>query len=72
MYYNNKTDLDLLIKIIEGKANPSETKLFEEWLEQSGKNADEYETLKSLWEKTGSYGTPKIPNPDLMWDKILD
>ncbi|MDR3668534.1 MAG: FecR domain-containing protein [Ignavibacteriaceae bacterium] len=71
MKYKNNTDLELLIRIIEGKANPSDKKLFDGWLNQSEKNILEYETLKSLWKKTGSYETPEPPNPDFMWNSIL-
>jgi transmembrane sensor len=71
MNYKDKIDQDLLIKIIEGKANPSELKSFNEWLGKSNQNIHEYDALKSLWEKTGSYKTPDAPNPDLMWNKIL-
>jgi transmembrane sensor len=70
MHYKNKIDLDLLIKNIEGKANPSEIKLFNDWLKESNKNVSEYESLKFLWEKTGSFQTPEPPNPDLMWNNI--
>jgi len=72
MKNNNKTDLDLQIKIIEGKANPSDIKLFNDWLGQSNKNVREFESLKSLWEKTGFYKSTEPPNPDLMWNIIKE
>lgn len=71
MKHNNKTDLDLLIKIIEGEATPSEFKLFNDWQKESDKNVREFESLKLLWEKTGSFKSPDPPNPDLMWNNIL-
>ena len=63
---------DLLIKIIEGRNDPSENNLLNEWLNQSYKNVREFKSLKLLWEKTDSSKVPKIPNPDLMWDNILE
>lgn len=71
MKYKSKIDQDLLIRIVEGKANLSDIKLFEEWSGHSRKNVREYEALKSVWEKTGSYQSPQVPNPDLMWNIIL-
>jgi ferric-dicitrate binding protein FerR (iron transport regulator) len=72
MKHKYKIDYNLLIKIIEGKANPAESKLFDEWLHQSYYNVTEYESLKCLWEKTDSLKVREIPNPDLMWDNILN
>ena len=72
MKEKNKMEQDLLIKIIEGKTDPTHITLFNDWLGQSDKNVQEFKSLKLLWEKTDSYKTPKTPNPDLMWDSIVE
>src|ERR1035438_10431303 len=72
MRHKIKIDQILLFRIIEGKSNPADIKLFNKWLEQSDNNAVEYESLKFLWKKTGFYKAPEIPNPDLMWDNIIE
>src|ERR1039457_1387368 len=72
MKYKNKTDLELLIRIIEGKTFPDDIKIFDEWLNQSDANVHEYESMKLLWGKTNSYIIPEHPNPDLMWNNIQE
>jgi transmembrane sensor len=72
MKHKDKTDLNLLIRVIEDKANSSDITLFNEWLNQSGDNAREFESLKAIWVKTGSIKTPLVPDPDLMWNKIQE
>jgi transmembrane sensor len=66
---DNNTSQELLIRIIQGKANPKDVSLFNDWLRLSDNNILEYESLKLIWEKTESH-VPDIPDPDLMWNKI--
>ena len=72
MKYKNITDNNLLIRIIEGETDPTEVRLFNEWLGQSENNQREFESLKLVWERTDSYKVPDIPNPDLMWNNISE
>jgi transmembrane sensor len=72
MKLNIKTDLNLLIRIIEKKADPADLILFNEWLEQSKNNVLEYESIKLIWEKTKFYKEPGVPNADLMWNNIIE
>jgi transmembrane sensor len=70
MKHKNKSDLDLIISVIEKRANPYQLNIFNEWLEQSPDNLKEYESLKLIWEKTGYVKTVNLPSPDLMWNNI--
>jgi transmembrane sensor len=72
MKNKNKLDEDILIKIIKGQADPENLKIFNGWLENSDSNATEFESLKLLWEKTGTYKTVSIPDSDVMWTRILE
>lgn len=72
MRHKIKTDQNLLIRIIEGKAEAEDIKLFKKWLEQSDNNVVEYESLKLLWGKTGFNKVLGIPNPELMWNNVCE
>ena len=72
MKQKDKTDLNLLIRIIENKADSGDLDLFNKWLVQSDYNDREFKTLRTIWEKTGSIKSPLPPNPDLMWNSIKE
>jgi transmembrane sensor len=72
MKHNIKTDLNFLIRIIEKKADPADLILFNDWLGQSNDNALEYESVKLVWEKTKYHKEQKVPDPDLMWNNIIE
>ncbi|MDR3610385.1 MAG: FecR domain-containing protein [Ignavibacteriaceae bacterium] len=67
---HNKTNHDLLIRIINGTASPKDINLFDEWLNQSEKNIQEFNSIKFLWMKTDAYKVPQIPDPEIMWNNI--
>jgi transmembrane sensor len=60
---NTKEDLDLLFKVLEGKALESEHRKFNEWLEKSAANREFFEELKAMRQSVlleqSSYDTPQ-------------
>ena len=43
---------NLIIKILSGKANNTDIRSFNDWLNQSKKNEEEFYKLKNLWDLT--------------------
>ena len=43
---------NLIIKILSGKANNTDIRSFNDWLNQSEKNEEEFYKLKNLWDLT--------------------
>ncbi|MDP3682776.1 MAG: hypothetical protein Q8S01_02490, partial [Ignavibacteria bacterium] len=63
-------DSQFLIKIIKSEANQEEKQLFENWLNESDENKEEFGTLVLLWKKVADSKLPPIPDQALQWEKI--
>ena len=63
-------DSHFLIKIIKNEATEDEKKLFENWLNESDENKEEFGTLVLLWKKVGDSKLPPLPDQSLQWEKI--
>jgi ferric-dicitrate binding protein FerR (iron transport regulator) len=64
---NNEIFGRLCIKVLTGNINPEESKLLHDWLSLSEENRNEFEKLKSVWEKTGFSGMPESPDIETEW-----
>ncbi|MCK9425801.1 MAG: FecR domain-containing protein [Ignavibacteriaceae bacterium] len=63
-------DSQFLIKIIKSEANQEEKQLFENWLNESDENKEEFGTLVLLWKKVADSKLPPIPDQDIQWAKL--
>lgn len=63
-------DSQFLIKIIKNEANQEEKQFFENWLNESDENKEEFGTLVLLWKKVADSKMPPIPDQNLQWEQI--
>lgn len=63
-------DSHFLIKIIKNEASEEDKKLFENWLNESDENKEEFGTLVLLWKKVADSQMPSLPDQILQWEKI--
>lgn len=63
-------DSHFLIKIIKNESSEEDKKLFENWLNESDENKEEFGTLVLLWKKVADSQMPTLPDQILQWEKI--
>jgi ferric-dicitrate binding protein FerR (iron transport regulator) len=74
-YMNNETSYNdywmLATKYLSGEAGQEETNALKEWIEKSPANREAFETLKEIWEKSGSLSKEELINLDAEWDLLV-
>lgn len=63
-------DSHFLIKIIKNESSEEDKKLFENWLNESDENKEEFGTLVLLWKKVADSQMPTLPDQFHQWEKI--
>ena len=63
-------DSHFLIKIIKSEADQEEKQLFENWLNESDDNKEEFGTLVLLWKKVADSKMPAVPDQNMQWEQI--
>jgi len=71
----NDKDIDenLLLQYLLGKANETDRRSVEEWLEKEEGNRKQLDQLEALWLRTGQLDPPPLPvDVDAAWDRFSE
>jgi transmembrane sensor len=63
-------DSQFLIRVIRNEVGPEEREFFENWLEQSEENKEEFSNILLLWDKFQYSHLPQPPPQQEQWEKI--
>jgi transmembrane sensor len=67
--YNKQYQI-LCVKSISGKISDDEKSFLENWLAESEENRNEFDRIKTIWQKTEAPQIDTIPNIDVEWAKL--
>jgi transmembrane sensor len=65
-----KLDSQFLVRIIRNEVSPEEREFFEQWLEQSEENKEEFSNILLLWDSFQYANLPSLPPQQEQWEKI--
>jgi transmembrane sensor len=66
-----KVDSQFLVRIIRNEVSAEEREYFEQWLAESDSNKEEYAGTLLMWEQMGKANLPRVPDPEIQWERIV-
>jgi hypothetical protein len=63
-------DSQFLVRVIRNEVGPEEREFFEQWLEESEENKEEFSSSLLLWDKFQYSHLPSLPPQQEQWEKI--
>lgn len=65
-------DAHFIIRVIKNEVTDEEREYFNQWLEESDENKEEFGKIALLWDKTGNLPTPLSPDLNIEWEKFKE
>lgn len=67
---NKVVDAQFIIRVIKNEVTEEEKGYFNQWLEESDDNKEEFGKIALLWDKTSILQSPLSPNISAEWEKL--
>lgn len=69
---NKIVDPQFIIRVIKNEVTDEEREFFNQWLEESDENKEEFGKIALLWDKINILPTPLSPDLSIEWEKLKE